>query len=210
MSCEMPQFSKAIWYLGKGIDPNMYVKYAIDEQDTDEGRPFNMTIWFKDFDPDNKYWIAPVTIVNSEGNVINATFHLSDLDASVLQSSEIPSDMLPYKEAYQSSLLWLSAFVPKPGQPLNADIWGKTGGINGQPIRPNGMEKITVPAGSFDTTVVVAGKNFFDPSLVNKIWIKDGFPYPVKASTFADIAPSEQPKVKYEFELLDTGEYLSR
>ena len=87
--------------------------------------------------------------VVDKGKVINGTFHLSDLDLSVLGSSKIPSELSPYRSAYTSSLQWLAAFVPKPGQSLSAPYWGKIASIGGSPISPDGRVKVTVPAGIF-------------------------------------------------------------
>src|SRR6266540_6417279 len=71
------------WYVGNGVKPNMYVTYRIQNHDTNQGQPFLMTIYFKQFDNKSMYWIAPVFVVD-KGKVINGTFHLSDLDLSVL------------------------------------------------------------------------------------------------------------------------------
>ncbi len=38
-----------LWYVGDGAKKDMYVTYRVQEQDTNAGRPFNMTIYFKDF-----------------------------------------------------------------------------------------------------------------------------------------------------------------
>ena len=56
--------------------------------DTNNGRPFDMTIYFKDKD-DKGNWIAPVFVVD-EGRVINGTFRLSALDLTALGTSDDP------------------------------------------------------------------------------------------------------------------------
>jgi hypothetical protein len=70
------------WFLGKGAKPNMYVTYKIYEHDTNEGQPFEMTIWFKQQDKTGN-WIAPVFVVD-QGKVISGTFKLSALDLTAL------------------------------------------------------------------------------------------------------------------------------
>mgnify|MGYP003575074849 FL=1 len=107
------------WYVGQGVKQNMYFTYKIKNHDTNQGQPFTMTIYFKSYDPVGHYWIAPV-FVNDQGAIINGTFHLSDLDLTALGSSQLPHTMSPYRSAYESSLQWLAAFVPKPGQSLTA------------------------------------------------------------------------------------------
>lgn len=74
--------------------------------------------------------------VVDKGKVINGTLHLSELDLTALGKSQIPSEMKPYRSAYTSSLEWLAAFVPKPGQSLSAPYWGKIASIGGSPIAP--------------------------------------------------------------------------
>ena len=141
------------WYVGQGVKANMYVTYKIQSHDTNQGQPFTMTIYFKEYNNTGHYWVAPVYI-NDQGAIINGTFHLSDLDLTALGSSQIPASMSPYRSAYESSLQWLASFVPKPGQSLSAAYWGKIAAIGGSPIAPGGQQKITVPAGSFDTNVI--------------------------------------------------------
>jgi hypothetical protein len=187
------------WYVGKGVKPNMYVTYKIQSHDTNQGQPFTMTTYFKEFNDTGHYWVAPV-YVNDQGKIINGTFHLSDLDLTALGSSKIPPAMSPYRSAYTSSLEWLSAFVPKPGQSLSSPNWGKIASIGGSPIGPGGQEKITVPAGIFDTKVISWHKG-----VDNKIWINKDMPYPIKAQTFADTTTTNPP-IQYAFELVATGQ----
>jgi hypothetical protein len=108
--------------------------------------------------------------------------------------------MSPYRSAYTSSLEWLSAFVPKPGQSLSSPNWGKIASIGGSPIGPGGQEKITVPAGSFDTKVISWHKG-----VDNKIYLNKDMPYPIKAQTFADTTTTNPP-LQYAFELQATGQ----
>lgn len=187
------------WYVGKGVKPDMYVTYKIQDHDTNQGQPFNMTIYFKEYNDTGKYWVAPV-FVNDQGEIINGTFHLSDLDLTALGSSNIPPALLPYKNGYKSSLQWLEAFVPKPGQSLGANNWGKIASIGGSPIVPSGTATIAVLAGPFETTLITYHKG-----VDNKIWVNKDFPYPIKAETYSDVTTGNPP-VQYAFELLATGQ----
>ena len=188
-----------LWYVGDGAKKGTYLTYKIQDQDTNAGRPFDMTIYFKDYNNTGKYWVAPTFVVD-EGRVINGTFHLSDLDLTALGSSKIPQEMNKYRSAYSNSLKWLSAFVAKPGQSLTAPYWGKIASIGGSPISPGGKATVTEPAGTFDTTLVTWHKG-----VDNNIWIKDNLPYPVKAKTFADITTGNPP-IQFAFDLLATGQ----
>ena len=193
------QAADDLWYVGDGAKKDMYVTYRVQEQDTNSGRPFDITIYFKDYNSTGHYWVAPTFVVD-QGRVINGTLNLSDLDLTALGSSKIPQEMNVYRSGYTSSLKWLSSFVTKPGQSLTAAYWGKIASIGGSPISPSGKATVTVPAGTFDTTVILWHKG-----IDNKIWIKDGFPYPIKAQTFADITTGNPP-IQFAFDLLATGQ----
>jgi hypothetical protein len=203
MNAQIRPFSNAYaqdnWYVGKGVKPNMFVTYKIEDHDTNQGQPFTMTIYFKDYNDTGKYWVAPV-FVNDQGEIINGTFNLSDLDLTALGTSNIPAALLPYKSAYKNSLQWLAAFVPKPGQSLNAQYWGKIASIGGSPITPSGASTLNIPAGNFETTLVKYHKG-----VDNNIWVNKDFPYPIKAETYADVTTGNPP-IQYRYELLGTGE----
>ena len=186
------------WYVGKGAKPNTYYTYQIQNIDTNQGRPFLMTIYLKEFDDANNYWIAPVYVVD-QGKVFNGTLHLSDLDMSALGSSNVSAALVPYRSAYADSLQWLAAFVPKPGLSLSAPYWGKIAAIGGSPISPGGSAKVTTPAGSFDTKDVswLYGQT-------NHLWVDPNLPFPVKAQTYAGVTTGNAP-TQYAFELQATG-----
>ncbi|HZA68278.1 MAG TPA: hypothetical protein VE548_01155 [Nitrososphaeraceae archaeon] len=186
------------WFVGKGAQENTYYTYKVQHHDVNQGRPFLMTVYLKEFNEEGQYWIAPVFVVD-QGKVVNGTFHLSALDMSALGSSDIPADMAPYRSGYSRSLQWLASFVPKPGQSLTAPYWGKIAAIGGEAIAPRGNAKVTVSAGTFDTIVVKWHKG-----VDNNIWINPNMPYPVKAETFADVTTGNPP-VQYTFELQATG-----
>lgn len=186
------------WYVGKGAKPDTYYTYEVQNLDTNQGRPFLMTIYLKEFDNANNYWVAPVYVVD-QGNVYNGTLHLSDLDMSALGSSIVPEELAPYRNAYTSSLQWLSSFAPKPGQSLSAPNWGKIAAIGGSPIAPAGSAEVTTPAGTFGTTDIS-----WRYGATNHVWVNPNLPYPVKAETFAGVTTGNAP-IQYAFELQATG-----
>ena len=186
------------WYVGKGAKPDTYYTYQVQNFDTNQGRPFLMTICLKDFDEANKYWNAPVFVVD-QGQVYNGTFHLSDLDMTALGSSVVSPDLVKYRAAYSNSLAWLASYVPKPGQSLSAPNWGKIAAIGGSAISPGGAAKVTTPAGTFNTVDV---SWTYGPT--NHIWVVPNMPFPVKAQTFAAVTQGNAP-VQYQFELQSTG-----
>ena len=188
------------WYLGKNVKKDMFVTYTIQQMDTNDGRPFEMTIYFKDQDS-NGNWIAPAFVVD-RGQVFNGTLKLSSISLSPLggQGSNVPSDMSTYVNAYGNSLTWLDAYATKVDpKSLSASSWGVIAAIGGSEIKPAGTEKISVPAGTFDTTAIRYHKG-----VDNNIWISNDFPYPIKAQTYAEVA-SGQPPTQYAFQLEKTG-----
>lgn len=86
-----------------------YISDRVQNGDTDNGQSFIMNIYFKQFNNTGAYWIAPASVV-VQGQVFTGTFHLSDLDMSVLGSSIIPENMSEYASAYSSSLHWLAFY----------------------------------------------------------------------------------------------------
>ncbi|MGI0004863.1 MAG: hypothetical protein ACREAI_00515 [Nitrososphaera sp.] len=181
------------WHVGEGARQDMFVKYTIQDLDTNNGDPFEMTIYFKEQDADSN-WIAP-TFVQYNGRVYSGTMKLGDNLASLGGGSDIPDSLRPFISAYGRSLQWLEAFTAK-SKPLSLSepSWGKMGS---EEIKPMRNEQVTVPAGVYDSTVV--GWN-----MTNKIWVANDFPYPVKAETYADEA-SGNGSVKYAFSLLEEG-----
>lgn len=193
------------WFLGEGAQKDMYVIYRVSFFDLNDGRTFEMMIHFKDQDEKGN-WIAPAYIIDGT-TVLQGELRLSALDLTVLGgSSKFPPEMSDYIGAYTSTLKWLSAYVPRPGQSLTSASWGKIGSIGGSEIKPAGSEKVSFPgapdvcgANTCETTLIQYHK-----SVDNKIWVLNEFPYPVKALTYVDITTGNPPK-QYEFELLLKG-----
>lgn len=187
------------WYVGEGAKQDMYVKYRIQEFDTNNNDPFEMTIYFKEQDADGN-WIAP-TFVQYRGNVYSGTMKLGDNLASLGRGSDIPDDLRRFVGAYGRSLQWLEAFTAK-SRPLSLSqpSWGKIAAIGGEEIKPLGKEKVAVPAGTYDATLIGWHKGNRD----NKIWVVNDFPYPVKAETYVEVASGNAP-IQYAFSLLEVG-----
>jgi hypothetical protein len=187
------------WYVGEGVKKDMYVKYLVSHYDVNNGREFEITIYFKDQDEKGN-WIAPV-YVEDQGKVLSGTFILSPLDLTALGTSEIPPEMREYRSGYANSLQWLAAYVPKPGNSLTSGSWGKIGSIGGSEIKPIGSQQLTIPAFSqpIETTKVEYHK-----SVSSDIYILNEFPYPVMAKTFVDVTTGTPP-VQFQFILEKTG-----
>ncbi|MGA9153993.1 MAG: hypothetical protein WBZ36_25720 [Candidatus Nitrosopolaris sp.] len=193
-------YAQNSWYLGQGAQPNTYYTYTIQEHDTKQGQPHTMTIYFKSYNNTGNYWIAP-TFVVFQGKVYSGTLHLSGLDLSPLNISQIPPDMRSFISGYKDSLQWLASFASKGyPQSLTAPYWGKIAAIGGSPIAHAGGSTVTIPAGTFHATVVT-----WHYGVDNNIYVDPTLPYPVKAETFA-ATTGGNPPIQYAYDLQATGQ----
>jgi hypothetical protein len=187
------------WYVGEGAKQDTYVKYQIQEFYTADRQPFMMTIYFKEKDADGM-WVAP-TWIEYDNHVYKGTLKLGSNLARLAGGSGIPGEMNQFLSGYERSLQWLEAFTPQE-QPksLSDPSWGKPACAGCEEIKPLGKESVTVPAGTYDTTVV----GWHSGQVDNKIWILNEFPYPVKAQTYANVTTGE-PATLFKFDLMETG-----
>ena len=194
-----------VWYPGEGVRQDMYVKYRIEDFDTNEKQPYVMTLYFQQQDQDGN-WIVP-TSVEANGRVLQGTLKLSDT-MSPLLGGEVPQEMRDFIAGYQNSLLWLDAFTTLSAPlSLTAGSWGKIAAIGGSEVKPTGTEQVTFAgaqslcgAPSCEATLVSWHKG-----VDNKVWVVNEFPFPVKSETYADVTTPPQP-IQYKFELLETGQ----
>ncbi len=192
------------WYPGEGVRQDMYVKYEIQDYDTNNRQPYTLTLYFQQQDQDGN-WIVPAT-VEANGRVLQGTLKLSE-SMSPLAGGEVPQEMNDFIGGYQNSLLWLDA-ASSIFQPLSltAASWGKIAAIGGSEVKPAGNEQVSFPgaqslcgAPSCDATRITWHKG-----VDSNVWVVNEFPFPVKAETYADVTTPPAP-IQYAFELLETG-----
>jgi hypothetical protein len=192
------------WYPGEGVRQDMYVKYRIQDYDTNEQQPYSLTLYFQQQDQDGN-WIVPA-YVEANGRVLQGTLKLSE-SMSPLAGGEVPQEMNDFIGGYQNSLIWLDAassmFEPLS---LTAASWGKIGAIGGQEVHPAGNQQVEFAgaqslcgAPSCEATLITWRKG-----VDSNVWVVNEFPFPVKAVTYADVTTPPQP-IQYAFELLETG-----
>lgn len=189
-----------LWYPGEGVKQDMYVTYRIQEYSANDEEPFEMTLYFQEQDQDGD-WIVPTYVVDGSGAVIEGTMKLSDSMGYLAGSSSVPAEMSTYISGYSGSLHWLDSFATKaePKSLASGTNWGRTGNIGGSDLKVSGPETITVAAGEFDTTLLVLHKG-----VDSKIWVMNGFPFPIKAEFFTDTTTGT-PQIQFKFELLEKG-----
>jgi hypothetical protein len=192
------------WYPGEGVKQGMYVKYMIEDYDTNEQQPYNLTLYFQQQDQDGN-WIVPA-YVEENGRVLQGTLKLSE-SMSPLAGGEVPQEMNDFIGGYQNSLLWLDAFTTVSAPlSLTASNWGKIASIGGQEIKPTGTQQV-----SFAGAQSLCGAPSCDATRISwrkgvdsNVWVVNEFPFPVMAETYADVTTPPQP-IQYAFELLETG-----
>ena len=192
------------WYPGEGIRQDMYVKYRIEDFDTNQKQPYMLTLYFQQQDQDGN-WIVPA-YVEADGRVLQGTLKLSET-MSPLGGGEVPQEMNDFIGGYQNSLTWLDAFTTVSAPlSLTAPNWGKIASVGGQEIKPSGTQQISFAGAqslcgstSCDATVVTWRKG-----VDSRVWVVNEFPFPVMAETYADVTTPPQP-IQYRFELLETG-----
>ncbi|HSB84603.1 MAG TPA: peptidase [Nitrosarchaeum sp.] len=195
------------WYLGEGLKAGDYFEYNLCQLDLHDCAPITLKMWVKGLvqHGTEKLWDTEVVVI--DGNkIVKGAIGLGETAPEPITFDEPLHD---YAIAFKSSLSWLSAFatgnqndlIHGPKEFKDA-AWGKIGAIGGSQLIPLRTEKIYTPAGSVDTVVVgwYSGNN-------NEIWISDGFPFPVKALTYAWVTTGIAP-VMYQFELQKYQEHV--
>jgi hypothetical protein len=193
-----------LWFPGEGVRQDMYLKYRVQEHDTNDNRAFEMTIYFKEqVDGD---WVVPAFVVD-QGRVINGTLKLAANMQALSGGGGVPQEMFTYISAYHGSLHYLDAFTTRSDPlSLTAPSWGQSASIGGSPVIPEGIEKVSFEgaqdlcqASSCDATLIQWHKG-----IDSKVWVVNEFPFPVKAETYADVTSGSAP-IQFALELLDTG-----
>ena len=194
------------WYTGEGLKHGDYFSYEMCHVDYKECAPFQMDFWIAGDvkTGTEEKWLAEVVVYDGS-KTVRGTMELGKLAPEPTGGSE---ELGLYRGAFKSSIVWLSAFATEfgtgnEGPKAFRDVsWGKIANIGGEQILPTAIETVRVPAGTWEDTVLISwktGGNF------SKVWIADGFPFPIKAATLTHVSEGIPPP-EYIFELLDYKE----
>ncbi len=186
------------WYVGEGLKQGDIFSYKLCHTDYKDCSEFLMELWIEgDIQiASETLWLSQ-TKVSENNKLVKGVMHLGKVAAEPVYSSQ---EIASYKSAFRTSVAELAAYssILQPGNLTLGDNWYKDmkfipiGAIPTNIIAIEN-EKITVPAGTFDTTVL-SYTNTHD-----KIWVVDDFPFPIKAETWEE---RDEPKTKrYQFEL---------
>ena len=191
------------WYVGEGLKVGDYFSYKLCHVDYNECAEFEMDLWIsgeKKTGTEEK-WLAQ-TVVYDGNKIVKGVMELGKVAPEPTGGSQ---ELSAYRGAFKSSIVWLSAYATNsPGDAVrglkkfSAPSWGKIGNIGGEQVVPRSIETIEVPAGTFDSVVIGWKTGGYE----SKIWVVDGFPFPVKASTWTHVSEGIPPQ-EYRFDLLD-------
>ncbi|MEM4252962.1 MAG: peptidase [Candidatus Nitrosotenuis sp.] len=192
------------WYVGEGLKIGDLFSYSLCHIDYKDCSTFRIDFWVES---DQKVgtedqWKLQVVVYDGP-KIIKGTMNVGKVAPEPTSSTQ---NLSPYRGPFKSSIVWLSAYATadtgsltgKGPKQFSMPSWGKIGNIGGEQIIPTAEEKIAVPDGIYNTVLVTwktGGK-------LNRVWVVDEFPFPVKADTYAHVAEGVPPQ-EYRFELLD-------
>jgi len=196
------------WYLGEGLKVGDYFEYALCELDLNDCAPITLKFWIAGevTNVSEQLWDTKVVVV--DGNkIIKGSMGLGKVSPEPVLFDD---DLFEYAIAFKSSLSWLGAFATSQEGDLihgpkafSSPAWGKIGAIGGAQLIPIYTETIVTPLGVDDTVVV----GWYSGD-VNKIWILDDFPFPLKALTYAWVTTGIAP-IQVQYTLLDYQENVT-
>ncbi len=196
------------WYSGEGLKKGDYFHYSICYFEHKNCSPYEMKFWVQGDVIDNTEikWSFDVVII--DGNkIIRGDMEVGKIAPEPTGGS---NNLSVYRDAYKSTLVWLSAYATAPTgdilgkgpKSFSQPSWGKIASIGGDQIVPTESQTVLVPAGEFDSVLIT-----WKSGLINKIWVVDDFPFPIKADAFVQVSQGIPPQL-YKFELLDYREYV--
>jgi len=195
------------WYAGEGLKQGDFFSYSMCHVDYKECAEFELDMWIKgdkQVGSETK-WLADVVVYDGSKKFVGEM----ELGKIAPEPTGGSSELGVYRGAFKSSIAWLSAFATsddssggKGPKEFRATSWGKIGNIGGEQVVPKVIEKITVPAGTWETVQI----GWKTGGVSSKVWIVDGFPFPIKAKTYTHVSEGIPP-TEYEFTLLKYQEH---
>ena len=197
------------WYVGEGLKKGDYVSYELCHWDYNDCQDFQMDMWIDgemSLGSESR-WTAQVMVTDgneqSRGNM--------ELGKTSAEPFGRHGELKPYRDAFKSSVTWLASSASEtypgsllPGVFVDDDRWNSMG-IVPHTFSVSGSEIISLHTGvSFDTVVL---KSDVEPQ--NRIWVADGFPFPIKAEVYLDRICNPGCPIEYKFELLDYSENMT-
>lgn len=189
------------WHVGEGLKQGDYFSYRMCHVEYKECVPFVMDFWIRGDVGEGieNRWLAETVVYDGSKTVVGE-MELGKIAPEPIGGSP---ELRLYREAFKSSIVWLSAFAVQPyPKEFRDNNWGWCGNLVCNALRPTAIETVTVPAGTWEETVLLTWRA---GSYTSKAWLVDGFPFPIKASAFAHVNEGLAIQ-EYRFELLDYKE----
>ena len=183
------------WHVGEELEHGDYFHYALCHATYKDCRNFEFEFWIKeDVAVGSETELLAEVRVHDGSKVVTGNMTLGKITLEPTGSSPELND---YRRAFGWSVTGLSASAPADAPKAFSDAsWGKISAIGGEQIRPTAIEDITVPAGMWEDAVMVGWPV---GGVYSRVWVADGFPFPIKAETFLSLPTSPRP-IEYEFE----------
>ena len=189
------------WYAGEGLKAGDYFSYRMCHVNYKDCTEFRMDMWIEgdvQVGSETK-WLMQAAVRDGPSTVKGSM----ELGKIAPEPSGGTPNLGPYRDAFKTSIVWLSSFATahpdsKDGpKDFRAPSWGKIANIGGEQVKPTSIEQVSTRAGEFESVLVT----WKTGGQVSRIWVVDGFPFPVKASTWTHVSEGIPPQ-EYRFELI--------
>ena len=190
------------WYAGEGLEQGDFFSYTMCHVNYKDCTEFRMDLWVEgdvQVGTETKWLVQAVARDGSR-----TVKGIMELGKIAPEPSGGTPTLGPYRDAFKTSIVWLSSFATahpdsKDGpKDFRAPSWGKIANIGGEQVKPTSIETVSTRAGDFESVLVT----WKTGGQVSRIWVVDGFPFPVKASTWTHVSEGIPPQ-EYRFELLE-------
>ena len=193
------------WYAGEGLGTGDYFAYTVCHVNYKDCTEFRMDLWVEGEvqDGSETKWLVRAVVYDGT-SVVKGSMELGQIAP---EPSGGTSNLGPYRDVFKTSIVWLSSFATahpdtKDGpKEFRAPSWGKIANIGGEQVKPTSLETVETRAGEFESVLVT----WKTGGRISEIWVVDGFPFPVKASTWTHVSEGIPPQ-EYRFELLEYAE----
>ena len=201
------------WWLGEGLKQGDFFSYRLCHVDYKECQEFEADLWIRgdrQVGTESK-WLADVVVYDGD-KIHKGEFEFGKIAAEPTGGTD---NLATYRSAFKSSVSWLSSFATsyegdgggkKGPKAFNVPSWGKIANIGGQQVRPMSVESVTVPAGTYDEAIKIGWRT---GGASSSVWILDGFPFPVKASTWTHVSEGQPPQ-EYLISMLEYRENVAQ
>ena len=196
------------WHLGENLEKGDYISYRLCHWDYNDCQEFQIEIWIDGamtLGVEHR-WTAQVTVTDDDEQ-IHGSIEFGKESAEPFGRND---GIKTYRDVFKSSVAWFASSTSEnspanlvSGEFVEPDKW-TTIGIVPQTFSILDSQKVLVPAGIFDATVLQS-----DITPQNKIWIADDIPFPVKAKVYLDRVCDSGCPLEYSFELLNYSKNMT-